>query len=107
MVAVIKQPAKTAPKLDAGLLVDIPRAILEDYAGPASYQPGGFVVATLQGPSKVEYGKVLQSTGGYTADVAAISGSNITIQAYTGGGTEVASGTNLTSIVFTVLEQGM
>ena len=84
-----------------------PRVIIEAYAGPASYQPGGFVVTTVAGPIVVEQANVIESTKGYHASVTGISGQNLLIQAYASGATEVTSGTVLTTVTFTVMEIGL
>ncbi|MGB9815702.1 MAG: hypothetical protein ACPLVI_07150 [Thermoplasmata archaeon] len=79
---------------------------IETYTGPASYIPGGFTVTTVVGPSVLSYAYVIQTTNGFDGFVKAITGNSMTIQVYTSGNTEVASGSNLTTVVFTVLEFG-
>jgi hypothetical protein len=79
---------------------------IETFAGPASYLPGGFTVVTSTGPSLLLNAIVQQTTGGYNAYAKNITTNQLTIQVFTSGNTEVASGSNLTAVIFTVLEFG-
>ncbi len=88
-------------------LVDSPRTVLETYNGPDSYVTGTGFVVTASGPSVIDSAVAINSSLGYISEVAAISGNNMTIKVYTSGDTEVTSGTNLTPVVITILEQGL
>lgn len=79
---------------------------VENFAGPASYQPGGFTVVTSTGPSLLLSAIVQQTSGGYNAYAKNVTTNQFTIQVFTSGNTEVASGTNLTAVIFTVQEYG-
>lgn len=79
---------------------------VETYTGPASYQPGGFTVTTVIGPTNLNYAYVIQTSNGFNGYVKGYTGNSMTIQVFTSGNTEVASGSNLTAVVFTVLEYG-
>lgn len=83
-----------------------PRTVIEDYTGPASYIPGGFVVTSV-GPSTINTAKAVTTTDGYGSEIAAISGAELTIKVFTSGNTEVASGTDLSTVTVSVLEQGL
>lgn len=79
---------------------------IETFAGPTSYLPGGFTAITSTGPSLLLNAVVLQASGGYNAYAKNITTNQLTIQVFTSGATEVASGTNLTAVIFTVQEFG-
>jgi len=79
---------------------------IEDYTGPSSYIPGGFTVTTKTGPTLLLDVAIIQTTGGYNAYATNITNNQFTIQVFTSGGTEVTSGTNLTTITFKALEFG-
>jgi hypothetical protein len=79
---------------------------IETYTGPASYTPGGFTVTTVVGPTVLSYAYVIQTTNGYDSFVKGFTGNSMTIQVFTSANTEVASGTSLTAVTFTVLEFG-
>jgi hypothetical protein len=79
---------------------------IETFAGPTSYLPGGFTVVTSTGPSLLLNAIVIQTIGGYNAYAKNITTNQLTIQVFTSGNTEVASGSNLTAVTFTVLEFG-
>ena len=79
---------------------------IETYTGPASYIPGGFTVTTVVGPTVLSYAYVIQTGNGFDSFVKGFTGTSMTIQVFTSGNTEVASGSNLTTVTFTVLEFG-
>jgi hypothetical protein len=79
---------------------------IETYTGPASYIPGGFTVTTVVGPTVLSYAYVIQTSNGFDGFVKGFTGNSMTIQVFTSGNTEVASGSNLTTVTFTVLEFG-
>lgn len=79
-------------------------------AGPSSYTSGGFTV-TIPNVSRIIAAGIINVTGGYLAEIAGISGNTVTIKVYefnypataAGPATEVAAGTDLSSVEFTLL----
>ncbi len=67
-------------------------------AGPSSYSTGGFSV-TINSARDITDVLVVAATGGYLAE-ASVSGNTLTIKAYSGAGTEVADGTDLSGVTF-------
>ena len=73
-------------------------------SGPSSYSTDGFTV-TVSELRSVSNAMVVAG-GGYTAEVASISGNTITVKAYSGAGSEVTAGTDLSTVTFIVLAVG-
>jgi len=73
-------------------------------AGPSSYSTGGFTVTVSELASISN--AIVVAGGGYIAEVASISGNTITVKAYSGAGTEVTDGTDLSTVTFIVLAVG-
>ena len=81
-----------------------PRIYIGTVAGPASYSTGGFTV-TISELTKVS-NAIAVAGGGYVAEVVSISGNAITVKVYSGAGTEVGDGTDLSGVTFTILAVG-
>lgn len=83
-----------------------PKIVITRTAGPASYATGGFTF-TVGDLGSINSGFVIGANG-YTADIdwANSSGNTLKIKAYTGAGTEVTAGTDLSSVYFTVVVVG-
>jgi len=94
-------------KTDVGYKIAIGK-----FSGPASYSSGGFTV-TFPTLRKIHHAIIFTSKG-YAADIASISGNSITViamyydydAAADGPAIEVASGTDLSGVEFTVLVVG-
>lgn len=74
-------------------------------AGPASYATGGFTVSFGEF-GLVKSAQVGCDNGTYLAKVASVSGSDVTVTAYTALGTEVTATTDLSAVTFTVTADG-
>ena len=81
-------------------------------AGPAAYTAGGFEV--VEGELGTVETAVVQASGGYTAEVASITGNKVKVKAYyfdydaaaDGVAIEVPDGTDLSGVTFTILAFG-
>jgi len=68
-------------------------------SGPSSYSSGGF---TVDHPfSRVSHAIAIAS-GGYIAE-ASVSGNTVTVKVYSGAGSEVTAGTDLSGVTITVI----
>jgi len=85
---------------------DHTKIIMKRTAGPSSYSTGGFDF-TIGELGTIKNGLV-HATGGYIAEIdwANSSGNTLKIKAYSGAGTEVSGGTDLSSVYFTVIVAG-
>jgi len=82
------------------------KSIITESVGPASYAAGGFDVE-VSDLATVDISAVLQATGGYTAEVASISGNKAKVKVYSASGTEVTNGTDLSGETVTLLSYGL
>lgn len=79
--------------------------VVIETTGPESYSTGGFTVDV--GNLRVVEHAVVELGGGYVGEVSNISGNTVTIVAYSAAGTEVTSGTDLSSVAVKVVAWGV
>lgn len=73
--------------------------------GPSSYATGGFSI--VAGDLRVVEHAIAVASGGYVAEVAGISGNAVTVKLYSGAGTEVANGTDVSGVNVTLVAWGV
>jgi len=80
--------------------------VLTQVGAPSSYPAGGFTV-TISSLSLVEFVLSAYSSGGYIVEAIPSGTSNVvTVRIYSSGGTEVASGTDLSAETVTLVTVG-
>ena len=82
------------------------KSIITESAGPASYTTGGFDVEVSE-LAMVDISKVLEMTGGYTAEVVSKTGNKPKVKVYASSGTEVTGTTDISGETVTLLSYGL
>ena len=90
------------------------KSVITESAGPSSYTTGGFNIEVPE-LSTVAISKVIEVTGGYSAEVVSTSGNTAKVKVYyynypataAGAATEVAAGVDISSVTITLLSYGL